>query len=96
MWHSVLLSWTHSLYTIFWVCQVKKSTNLYRGDGMCCGTELEITTSVPKWGGKFGVENRAGDVDSPLSLNIDSQIQKSPACQKATSKVRIHLPCRYS
>ena len=45
---------------------------------MCCGTELEITTSVPKWGGKFGVENRAGDVDRTLRYIFIPRIRKSP------------------
>ena len=65
------------------------------------GTLLEIPKNVPQrvgvgvlGSGKFGVKNRAGHLDSPLSLSIDSQFRKSPAQGKATSKVRIHLPCK--
>ena len=49
--------------------------------------------SVPGCGvlgsGNFGVENRAGHLDSPLSLSIDSQFQKSPVCGNTSTKTTL-------
>ena len=66
------------------------------------GTLLEIPKNMPQrvevgvlGSGKFGVENRAGHLDSPLSLSIDSQFQKSPVIGKASTKTAFTYPVNH-
>ena len=45
--------------------------------------------------GKIGVENRIGDVDRTLSLNIVSQFQKSPVCGNTSTKSAFTYPVNH-
>lgn len=91
MWHSVLLSWTHSLYHGFSRCQVKKIGVTMQGNAK--GVPQRVGVGV-LGSGKIGVENRIGDVDRTLRDSIDSQFRKSPAQGNTTNTNRIHLPCK--